>query len=474
MFSRILYFCSLLFLSTFLASLSKAETIKPELISLGEKYKKGSYRFVKNSQVCETTPGVTTYSGYIDIGKNMSMFFWFFEARHNPQKAPLTLWLNGGPGCSSLIGLFQENGPCTISPDGQSSVLNPYSWNEHSKLISLYQPISTGYSYGLDDVYTTDQAAPRVWDFFQIFFNTKTFSQYKSHDFAFFTESYGGHYGSVFSKYIISKNELIRSGSEKGYPINLSVLGINNGWYDAEIQYKSYYYYAQGKYNKRFDLVDQNTLKKVKAALYNPGGCLSRLGECRRTGKDSDCSEAGAFCGKNVSELALGVQNPYYFVKNNSDTFPSSSYVQFLAKPSIKHAIGAEVKYEECADAPNDQFAEKGDDSRSVLPHLAKVLDSGLRTILWAGADDFICNTLGGYWAVEAIKWKYQKEFNEAPWKQLVIKGETVGIYKAKGPLTYITIFNAGHELAAYRPAVALEVFRQSINHEGIHNVKYL
>lgn len=32
--------------------------------------------FVKNSGVCETTPGVNQYSGYFEVGKNMSMWFW--------------------------------------------------------------------------------------------------------------------------------------------------------------------------------------------------------------------------------------------------------------------------------------------------------------------------------------------------------------------------------------------------------------
>lgn len=57
--------------------------------------------------VCETTPGVNSYSGYVDLAPNVHTFFWFFEARHNPDTAPLTLWLNGGPGSDSLIGLFQ-------------------------------------------------------------------------------------------------------------------------------------------------------------------------------------------------------------------------------------------------------------------------------------------------------------------------------------------------------------------------------
>ena len=57
--------------------------------------------------ICETTPGVGSYAGYVDLSPTSHTFFWFFEARHNPESAPITLWLNGGPGSDSLIGLFQ-------------------------------------------------------------------------------------------------------------------------------------------------------------------------------------------------------------------------------------------------------------------------------------------------------------------------------------------------------------------------------
>jgi carboxypeptidase C (cathepsin A) len=63
--------------------------------------------FVTNSGICETTAGVNQYSGYLSVGNNMNMWFWFFEARSNATSAPLATWFNGGPGCSSMIGLFQ-------------------------------------------------------------------------------------------------------------------------------------------------------------------------------------------------------------------------------------------------------------------------------------------------------------------------------------------------------------------------------
>lgn len=47
--------------------------------------------------ICETTPGVKSYSGYADVAQDEHIFFWFFEAREvDPKTAPLTLWINGG------------------------------------------------------------------------------------------------------------------------------------------------------------------------------------------------------------------------------------------------------------------------------------------------------------------------------------------------------------------------------------------
>ena len=72
--------------------------------------------------ICETTPGVRSYAGYVhlppgivdDLGVNqnytINTFFWFFESRKDPANAPLSIWMNGGPGSSSMIGLMQENG----------------------------------------------------------------------------------------------------------------------------------------------------------------------------------------------------------------------------------------------------------------------------------------------------------------------------------------------------------------------------
>jgi carboxypeptidase C (cathepsin A) len=65
----------------------------------------------------------------------INTFFWFFESRKDPQNAPLSIWMNGGPGSSSMLGLLVENGPCSINPDSNSTTLNKWSWNNEGKYV---------------------------------------------------------------------------------------------------------------------------------------------------------------------------------------------------------------------------------------------------------------------------------------------------------------------------------------------------
>lgn len=74
-------------------------------------------------------------------------YFWFFESRTDPANAPLSIWMNGGPGASSMEGLFQENGPCTVNLDSNSTTLNPWSWNNEVNMLYIDQPTEVGFSY---------------------------------------------------------------------------------------------------------------------------------------------------------------------------------------------------------------------------------------------------------------------------------------------------------------------------------------
>jgi len=66
-----------------------------------------TYKNPGQEGVCETTKGVNSYAGFVNLDANTHVFFWFFESRRDPANDPMTLWLNGGPGSDSLIGLFE-------------------------------------------------------------------------------------------------------------------------------------------------------------------------------------------------------------------------------------------------------------------------------------------------------------------------------------------------------------------------------
>ncbi|KAF8452620.1 Alpha/Beta hydrolase protein [Boletus edulis BED1] len=431
-------------------------------------------RYVANSGICETTPGVTQYSGYIDVGTNMSMWFWFFEARNSPETAPFTLWLNGGPGCSSMIGLFQENGPCSVNADGNSTHLNPYSWNSVSNMIYIDQPIGTGFSYGTDTVNSTEAASPYVWKAFQILFESKLFSKYASREFIFATESYGGHYGPAFVTYFEEQNALIAKGAIQGEPIVVSAMMINNGWYDPLIQNKAYYTFASNApgYGQ---LQPDDVLKNISAALYGPNGCVAQQQNCYAAGNSTDsgeiCFQADDYCGNNVYVPAIGHRDPYDLRQNSSWLFPPEYYTTYLTNPEVMSTIGAESAYQECSLDANGLVVNTGDDARTWLPQLSELANSRLKILIWAGDADIICNWLGGHDSVLAMDWYGNETLHNTPLGNITLNGKLIAAVANIDNFTFARVFEAGHEVPAFQPAAALEIFTQVVNKEPLHSV---
>ncbi|KAK7840482.1 serine carboxypeptidase-like 42 [Quercus suber] len=90
------------------------------------------------------------YAGYVDVDvkAGRSLFYHFVEAESQPDKKPLALWLNGGPGCSSIGGgAFTELGPFYPRGDGRSLRKNSMSWSRASNLLFVESPAGVGWSY---------------------------------------------------------------------------------------------------------------------------------------------------------------------------------------------------------------------------------------------------------------------------------------------------------------------------------------
>jgi carboxypeptidase C (cathepsin A) len=103
------------------------------------------------------------YSGYLNISETKSLHYVFVGSRsENAATDPVVIWFNGGPGCSSLLGLFQEHGPMVIEDNTTALIENPYPWNKEANMLYLESPAGVGFS-----VNTNESLAPAFSDMSQ-------------------------------------------------------------------------------------------------------------------------------------------------------------------------------------------------------------------------------------------------------------------------------------------------------------------
>lgn len=107
-------------------------------------YPEKQMRYKRNDGWCDGAD-TKSWSGYLDF-EDSHLFFYYFESRSKPAEDPVVLWINGGPGCSSSMGMLMELGPCQIVEEGDpynttaTTKVNPYSWNSNANLLFLDQP----------------------------------------------------------------------------------------------------------------------------------------------------------------------------------------------------------------------------------------------------------------------------------------------------------------------------------------------
>lgn len=136
-----------------------------------------------------------SWAGQISVPNttNDELFFWLFEAETKTND--LIIWLNGGPGCSSLSGLTKENGPLYFPGNVTSPQMNPYSWTKLASVLYIDQPVGTGFSGGSDEATTNAQLTQEFYGFLKGFYNV--FPYLLSKDTYLMGESYAGIYVSL-------------------------------------------------------------------------------------------------------------------------------------------------------------------------------------------------------------------------------------------------------------------------------------
>jgi carboxypeptidase C (cathepsin A) len=450
--------------------------------------------------ICELDPKVKSFTGYADVAENQHIFFWFFEARNqDPTQAPLTVWINGGPGSSSMIGLWQELGPCGVDSNG-NVYNNPYSWSNASNMLFIDQPVQVGFSYseaipGYVDPssnlivqlpsaecpdyatdwgcatysypnYTltassTDGAAPNFWKTLQGFMGA--FPQYSREEFLFTTESYGGHYGPIFSEYIEMQNANNIQGAKK---ISLGAVLIGNGWYDPLIQYQAYYNYTVSPGNTYdYSPFNKSVQHQMYNNLYGPGNCIDGLKYCAESGINEICSYYDNFCFAEVENIydIYTNRDEYDMRELMPDPFPYNFYVDYLNTPRVQEAIGAFVNFSDSNSAVGNAFGTTGDDGRKLqtVADMLKLIEANLTVIMYTGDADYNCNWLGGEVVSNEIG---APGFEKAGYTNITTSDGIVhGQVKQAGKFAFARIYESGHEVPFYQPVVALEVFERAI-----------
>ncbi|KAK8300311.1 hypothetical protein V6Z11_D05G375700 [Gossypium hirsutum] len=151
------------------------------------------------------------FAGYINVDENAvgrSLFYYFVEAEKDPLTQPLTVWLTGGPGCSSVGDAFGSVGPFIVTKDAHDLQTNLFSWNKVSNLLFIDSPIGSGWSYSntSSDYNNGDDITNKIL----LTFMQKWYEKYpvfKSKDLYLAGSSFAGHFVPNLANALLDDNK---------------------------------------------------------------------------------------------------------------------------------------------------------------------------------------------------------------------------------------------------------------------------
>ncbi|XVE60954.1 hypothetical protein DITRI_Ditri06bG0002300 [Diplodiscus trichospermus] len=219
------------------------------------------------------------FSGYITVDEKQqrALFYYFVEAETLPDSKPLVLWLNGGPGCSSIgAGAFIEHGP--FKPNGVTLTKNEYSWNKEANILYLESPAGVGFSYSANKSFyinLNDEVTARDnLVFLERWF--VEFPQYKNRDFFITGESYAGHYAPQLAQLIIDSNlKQNLKGIAIGNPLLEFVADMNS----ADQYYWSHGLISDSAYELLISFCNSSRLMREAISRSYTSDCLSVYSE---------------------------------------------------------------------------------------------------------------------------------------------------------------------------------------------------
>ncbi|KAF5741608.1 Serine carboxypeptidase-like 48 [Tripterygium wilfordii] len=379
------------------------------------------------------------------------MFYFFFESRNN-ETDPVVLWLSGGPGASSNIALFCENGPFHITEDS-SLVWNDYGWDKVSNIIYVDQPIGTGFSYSIDDTdirHNLVDVTNDLYNFLQDFFDKHP--KLVQNDFFITGQSFAGHYAPALASRINQENK-----ANPKIHINLKGIAIGNGLTNPRLQYEILPYYA-----RRCKLIEEEDYLHIKNTMLPK--CMKATEDCDM-GNETDCLIAFDSCDGMFGEILRRTNNINYYdyrkQRNGRMNYDFSHLENFLNNQLVKDALGVpDIPFVTLSSKVYE--AMKGEYMKNYDTGIPALLADGIKVLLYVGEFDVICNYVGNLkWVIE-MAWHGKEEFLKP--QSLVsfsIDGIEMGALRSHGPLSFLEVHGAGHMVPMDQPKTALHMIQR-------------
>ncbi|KAK7053792.1 alpha/beta-hydrolase [Favolaschia claudopus] len=378
-----------------------------------------------------------------DPNETRKLFFWFFPPGPEGSLDDLIFWTNGGPGCSSLEGLLQENGPFSWSWGTAKPIVNVNSWTNLSSILYLEQPVGT------------DDLASQVVGFMQQFL--EVFSELKGKKLYVSGES-------VDIANFIYENPTLLDLSLQGIWIADPVLGWDVVQSEIPVVDFVRKYQNVFAFNNSFMAeLDAIAAKCNYAGYYEKFATFPPAGPLPLPGK-STSADRGCDIWETVFEAAL-VKNPAFNIYRIFDTFPilwdvlgfpgSFENIQlaplYFDRADVKKAIHApaNVQWSECSDV---NVFPRGDaslpSSFTVLPN---VIEKSPRTVIVHGLADFILIAEGARNGLQGFQTPIQDD------SFLVDGVGPLGTAHTERNLTFLEVELSGHMTPQFSPLAAFQ-----------------
>ncbi|CAL0318741.1 unnamed protein product [Lupinus luteus] len=405
------------------------------------------------------------FSGYVTVNKvaGRALFYWLTEAAQNPLTKPLVIWLNGGPGCSSVAyGASEEIGPFRINKTASGLYINKFSWNTISNLLFLETPAGVGFSYtnrSSDLLDTGDHRTAKDSLEFIIQW-LERFPRYKNRELYISGESYAGHYVPQLA------HEIMIYNSQTKQPLNLKGIMVGNAvtdtYYDnlGTVNYWwSHAMISDQTYHQLMSTCDFHQQKESEQCetLYNYAmdqefGNIDQYNIYAPPCNNSDGSSTTRRHMRLPHRRHLGFRKLYGY-----DPCTEKYAEIYYNNPDVQKALhanttGISYKWTACNELLNRNW---NDSDKSILPIYRELMAHGIRIWVFSGDVDSVVPVTATRYSLSQLKLT-----TKVPWYPWYVKNQVGGWTEVYEGLTFATVRGAGHEVPMFKPRAALQLFK--------------